>query len=547
MPPVSTIFPIGELLSRNVTTADGSGPGLPVVCAWPVSGQYGPGSRVLYYVLVFLCVFGKKADWIKDACLAAVLLFPAVAALHGITLAALHVDGAVDMDIYGAFQLCSLGILAAPATVKNSRTYFMDPGRNIIFLWTVLILSGLLSLAVEFFRTKSQICKSSNGSLISLANFDYGTTDCTLTCSVDDGPSSPMRKDAANNIYVIPAPTLLTFGTVTLLCAACCIPAILTLISMWNKILEINWKSRFAAETEKPPDPEEKEVKAINSLIKRFLNVIEAPLFGLAVVVILILGEINLFSRQVRYQTEPIASIGQWAPIVGTGLAIMGSLVVYLTTTSAEPETDSDSGQPHDSTDENSISNSSCHGSVRPDTHDSNHSRKKSNALTHVSTQRSMASTIPTDRGGRRKVAQFMSKIGDYMGTPGHGQFDTSSFRRDANTYPTIPGEQFRAEGLMDTERRYNSGRLSRSDSRASDMRAPLPSSHDYAQRRSRSDSMGARSIDSQDPVTAPPFATPAIATQVRRDTLEVPTLAHVPFRDMLERSRSSTDPNTQP
>jgi hypothetical protein len=46
-----------------------------------------------YYVLVFLCVFGKKADWIKNACLAAVLLFPAVAALHGITLAALHVDG----------------------------------------------------------------------------------------------------------------------------------------------------------------------------------------------------------------------------------------------------------------------------------------------------------------------------------------------------------------------------------------------------------------------------------------------------------------------
>jgi hypothetical protein len=51
-------------------------------------------------------------------------------------------QGAVDMDIFGAFQLCSLGILAAPATVKNSKTYFLDPGRNIIFLWTGLILSG---------------------------------------------------------------------------------------------------------------------------------------------------------------------------------------------------------------------------------------------------------------------------------------------------------------------------------------------------------------------------------------------------------------------
>ena len=168
---------------------------------------------------------------------------------------------------------------------------------------------GLLSLAVEFFRTKTHVCKSDSGSLVSLAIFNYGNTTCGLVCTEELGPFSPMRQDAANNIYVIPAPTRLTFGTVTLLCAACCIPAILTLISMWNKILEINWRSRYGVPTEK--DPEEKKVKDINNLIKRFLNVIEAPIFGIAVVVILILGEINLFSYQVRYQTEPIASIGK--------------------------------------------------------------------------------------------------------------------------------------------------------------------------------------------------------------------------------------------
>ena len=56
--------------------------------------------------------------------------------------------GAVDMDVYGAFQLCSIGILAAPVTVKLSRTYFYDPGRNTIFAWTALILAGEL-LAVS--------------------------------------------------------------------------------------------------------------------------------------------------------------------------------------------------------------------------------------------------------------------------------------------------------------------------------------------------------------------------------------------------------------
>lgn len=50
--------------------------------------------------------------------------------------------GATDFDIYGALQFCSIGILAAPVTVKLSSTFFYDPGRNIIFLWTALILSG---------------------------------------------------------------------------------------------------------------------------------------------------------------------------------------------------------------------------------------------------------------------------------------------------------------------------------------------------------------------------------------------------------------------
>lgn len=50
---------------------------------------------------------------------------------------------AVDMDVFGAFQLCSIGILAAPVTVKISKTYFMAEGRNIIFVWTGLILAGM--------------------------------------------------------------------------------------------------------------------------------------------------------------------------------------------------------------------------------------------------------------------------------------------------------------------------------------------------------------------------------------------------------------------
>ena len=213
-----------------------------------------------------------------------------------------------------------------------------------------------------------------------------------------------------------------------------------------------------------------------------------------------------------------------------------GSLVVYLTSTSSNPEPDG--------TDSGSISNSSCHCRVRPETHNSNHSRTESNALTHVNTQRSMASTVPADRGGRRKVAAFMHKVGDYMGTPGQSRFDNPSYRRDYNNYPTIPGQEFRDAALTNTERLYSSGRLSRSASRASEMRVAIPSAQDHAPQRTRSSSVGARSIDSQDAISPTTTAGPSIAITGRRDTLEVPSPAHISSRDGLERSKSSIESN---
>ena len=87
----STVQPSSALaLAANSTVNSNA---LQVICAWPVSGQYGPGSRILYYVLVAASVVARKTEWLRNACLAAALLFPAVAAIHAIVLAALHIDG----------------------------------------------------------------------------------------------------------------------------------------------------------------------------------------------------------------------------------------------------------------------------------------------------------------------------------------------------------------------------------------------------------------------------------------------------------------------
>jgi hypothetical protein len=90
----------------------------------------------------------------------------------------------------------------------------------------------------------------------------------------------------------------------------------LSLIFTWDKILEINWNRRREAEEANLNEPIEGanvtvgEMKGINSVVRMFLSVIEIPVFGGAVTAILSFGEANFFSRQVSYQTEPMAAIG---------------------------------------------------------------------------------------------------------------------------------------------------------------------------------------------------------------------------------------------
>jgi hypothetical protein len=49
--------------------------------------------QILYYILVAACVAFRKVEWLRNTCLAAVLILPAISAIQGIVLASLHVNG----------------------------------------------------------------------------------------------------------------------------------------------------------------------------------------------------------------------------------------------------------------------------------------------------------------------------------------------------------------------------------------------------------------------------------------------------------------------
>ncbi|KAI8953040.1 hypothetical protein F4801DRAFT_588644 [Xylaria longipes] len=577
MPPLTATPLVHSLFGRD-TIANASNtsidqPVVQVVCAWPVSGQYGFGTRIScpsYYVFVATCVLARRKEWLRNACLAAALLLPAVAAVHAVVLAA----PAVDMDIYGAFQICSIGILTAPITVYNSKTYFNDPGRNIIFLWTGLLLAGMLSLTVEFFRTETHGCPFDNmGAPIdphNLGAFPYMNASCSLNCVFGTGgPFSPIRRDPTNEPAVIPTPRRLTFSAVTLLAAASSIPPILTLIFTWEKILEINWKRKFAREEVNNNEPIEgtngatpKMITVINGAIWTFLSSIQIPIFSGIVIVLLVIGELNFWSPQVIYQTEPFTSVGQWSNVVATSLVVFGSL--FFVQSEGEINSKED------------ISSSRSHNTKDPGPNHTTHSIRDHESINnsipgtpfgiltdHVMDSSSIRHDIPENaqpderlrdfielrplttntnnqpvslsisNKHRNRVATLLNQFGEYLGTAAPDRYDNSVFEEGKAEFPEIPGEAGRVarfEEFRDwyrgTHQLEDGGSVIPGLSRVESFSSIRVSDRDGSPSRSRSNTTPDEQREHPSVelgrVTTSPVAGPS--RRARGDTLEVPS-----------------------
>ena len=91
-PPLLARDSVG-LLHTNLTYPPPAPPTFTVICAYPLSGQYGPGTRYLYYGLVAVSIFAQRQEWLRELCLAAALLFPTLASIHVIIMACYSESG----------------------------------------------------------------------------------------------------------------------------------------------------------------------------------------------------------------------------------------------------------------------------------------------------------------------------------------------------------------------------------------------------------------------------------------------------------------------
>ena len=176
---------------------------------------------------------------------------------------------------------------------------------------------------------------------------------------------------------------------------------------------------------------------------------------------------------------------GQWAPIVGTGLAVLGSLYLLLVLDleaeeeAARKEAGSNASSHHCNCSTREVHrdrySASIHSVATPGdqrsvwggrkdnsaespqrtievSHDEGHHRRVARAST--------TGTFGTDVGNRRRVASVLMAVGNYLGTAAHDRFGGREFQDGiAADFPEIPGEEQRNPGLSRIRRGYNPNR----------------------------------------------------------------------------------------
>jgi hypothetical protein len=168
-----------------------------------------------------------------------------------------------------------------------------------------------------------------------------------------------------------------------------------------------------------------------------------------------------------------VCNQGQWAPVVGTGLAAIGSLYLLLATDldNAKEEINSNASQ-HSNHSMHQVNTNIYTPSIRSmvtpiindvphsPSYDSNRSSGDTpvfHTISQPSPSHQPRRSWTTDTGNRRKVAQGLTAVADYLGTPALDRFDDSEFKHGkAVDFPEIPGEEHRNKALHRIRTQYN-------------------------------------------------------------------------------------------
>ena len=353
-----------------------------LLCAYPVSGQYGYAPRILYYTLVGIVVLIRKQVWLAAGASAYIMTYAGAAAVHAIVLCSIHasstswlpagrvwlgngqsiwVQGLVlDLDTDATLAIVGVGFLMLLPLAVYSTTFQRSGAKPILAAWGMLMLIGAICCLVTLYTVNTTSDGSFNQYRICNTNItDYHSIpnmlpplgndwNQTINNFFDNQPTtskscfypclySSQILHSPSDIYVYLYPIVQAgssrywaFKILEALVYACVplyiVGGIILLLhkrfrdhSPNNQSALLSMRNRFVALASGTMTP--KTVLEFVFVCFQAYALVFAPF---VMVVFVIFAE---FSLSVDPESESIRHVGQWQPLVSVGLVGIAALL----------------------------------------------------------------------------------------------------------------------------------------------------------------------------------------------------------------------------
>lgn len=118
------------------------------ICTYPISGTYEVTPRYLLYLLLIICAFLHKLDWLVGSNLVTVMLYSSTACIDTFSIAAGGRDSPfLDPDIFPTLAIIMFSTIAACFLLmwSSSIRRANESSRLIVGLWVMLLTAGTLA------------------------------------------------------------------------------------------------------------------------------------------------------------------------------------------------------------------------------------------------------------------------------------------------------------------------------------------------------------------------------------------------------------------
>ncbi|KAH0545015.1 hypothetical protein FGG08_000941 [Glutinoglossum americanum] len=172
---------------------------LQVICAYPVSGQYGRMVRYLIYPLLTLSLLFSVAGWVAGGALHTAMTYIAITGIHLAAMAVNREAGVLDLDVLTAYHVCMVALILSPPLIMWTKSLQRPSGKGVFSIWVVLLWIGVILFTTSVKHLpKSVPCLDGKGeNVTSVGELER----CTLTCT---SFSLPLRQLQHTEVIVAP-------------------------------------------------------------------------------------------------------------------------------------------------------------------------------------------------------------------------------------------------------------------------------------------------------------------------------------------------------